>query len=160
MKSDPVQRTARGAVTGKGAHAQTREVFDGLDWKLAGARPPGAPHSACQLLEHMTFWQEWAARWLDGEDPATPRHAAGSWPGGHGPATAAEWRQAVKRFQRALDALERRCRAGDLLAKPGSKTALEMLQTIGSHNSYHAGQVAMLRQALGAWPPPSGGLTW
>jgi hypothetical protein len=35
-----------------------------------------------------------------------------------------------------------------------------MLQTIGSHNSYHAGQVVIVRQALDAWPPPSGGLTW
>jgi len=35
-----------------------------------------------------------------------------------------------------------------------------MLQTIGSHNSYHAGEVAFLRQILGKWPPPSGGLTW
>jgi uncharacterized damage-inducible protein DinB len=28
------------------------------------------------------------------------------------------------------------------------------------HNSYHLGQVAVLRQALGAWPPPSGRDTW
>jgi hypothetical protein len=25
---------------------------------------------------------------------------------------------------------------------------------------HHAGQVAFLRQLLGEWPPPSGGLTW
>jgi len=160
MKSDAVRRTIRGALTGKGAHAATRKVFDGLDWKLAGARPPGVPHSAYQLLEHMTFWQEWAVRWFEGEDPATPPHAAGSWPGDQGPASAAEWRGAVERFRRALDALEQRSRTDDLLAKPGSKTALEMLQLIGSHNSYHAGQVATVRQGLDAWPPPSGGLTW
>jgi len=35
-----------------------------------------------------------------------------------------------------------------------------MLHAIGAHNSYHAGQVAFLRQLLGKWPPPSGGLTW
>jgi uncharacterized damage-inducible protein DinB len=39
-------------------------------------------------------------------------------------------------------------------------TCLEMLHLIGSHTSYHVGQVALLRQMLGAWPPPSGGVTW
>src|SRR5262249_12094487 len=48
----------------------------------------------------------------------------------------------------------------DLLAKRGRKTPLEVLQTIASHNSYHLGQVVVLRQRLCAWPPPSGGLTW
>jgi hypothetical protein len=160
MTGDAVHQAIRGSLTGKGAHAETRTVFDGLEWKRAGTRPPGLAHSAYELLEHMTFWQEWAVRWLDGGDPAVPKHAAGSWPGGQGPASAAEWRGAVERFRRALAALERRARGGDLLARPGSKTALEMLQTIGSHNSYHAGQVVIVRQALDAWPPPSGGLTW
>jgi hypothetical protein len=27
-----------------------------------------------------------------------------------------------------------------------------MLQTAASHNSYHAGQIVILRQMLGAWP--------
>ena len=160
MKSDALHRTIRAVLTGKGAHAATREIFDGLDWKLAGARPPGSPHSAYQLLEHMAYWQEWVVQWLDGDDPATPKHAAGGWPGGQRPATAADWRRAVTRFRRTLAALERHSRGDDLLAKPGDKTVLEMLQAIGSHNSYHAGQVALLRQVLDAWPPPSGGLTW
>jgi uncharacterized damage-inducible protein DinB len=37
---------------------------------------------------------------------------------------------------------------------------LRMFHTIASHTSYHIGQVVMLRQLLGKWPPPSGGLTW
>lgn len=36
----------------------------------------------------------------------------------------------------------------DLLVKRGTKTQLEMLQTIASHNSYHIGQVVVLRQRL------------
>jgi hypothetical protein len=29
-----------------------------------------------------------------------------------------------------------------------------------AHTSYHIGQVVILRQLLGKWPPPSGGLPW
>jgi uncharacterized damage-inducible protein DinB len=29
-----------------------------------------------------------------------------------------------------------------------------------AHNSYHVGQIALMRRALGAWPPRGGGDTW
>ena len=29
-----------------------------------------------------------------------------------------------------------------------------------AHNSYHVGQIAMVRRALGAWPPRGGGDSW
>ena len=29
-----------------------------------------------------------------------------------------------------------------------------------AHNSYHVGQIAMIRRALGAWPPRGGGDSW
>ncbi len=35
-----------------------------------------------------------------------------------------------------------------------------VLWQMAAHNSYHVGQIAMVRQALGAWPPRGGGDTW
>jgi len=66
----------------------------------------------------------------------------------------------VRRFDQGLRTMTSAAAEADLLAKRGTKTPLEMLQTITSHNSYHLGQVVVLRQRLCAWPPPSGGLTW
>jgi len=148
------------ALLGTGAHVETKTVFAALDWKIAGMRPDGAPHTVYQVLNHMLYWQEWVVKWLDGEKPPLPKHAAGSWPGDIAPASREEWGRAVKRFGRGVDQLTRRSRQADLFAKGRSKSPLEMLLTIASHNSYHAGQVVFLRQELGAWPPPSGGLTW
>ena len=148
------------ALLGTGAHVETKTVFAALDWKLAGMRPDGAPHTVYQVLNHMLYWQEWVVKWLDGEKPPLPKHAAGSWPGDIAPASREEWGRAVTRFGRGVDQLTRRSRQADLFAKGRSKSPLEMLLTIASHNSYHAGQVVFLRQELGAWPPPSGGLTW
>jgi len=155
-----LSRTTSGALSGKNSHVESTKVLAGLDWKLAGARPEGAPHSAFQLVNHMTYWQEWVVKWLDGKRPRPPRHAAGGWPGGVSPANRTEWSRAVRQFRSALADLNRRSRREDLLARRGTMTALEMLRIIGSHTSYHVGQVALLRQQLGAWPPPSGGVTW
>jgi uncharacterized damage-inducible protein DinB len=148
------------ALSGEGAHAATQNVFDGLDWKVTAIRPPGIAHSVFQLLAHTTYWQNWVLQWLDGKDPAVPRHAAGSWPSNLGPASQEEWKRAVRNFRGSLAKLAGRSREVDLLGKIGKTSRLRMLHTIASHTSYHIGQVVMLRQLLGKWPPPSGGLTW
>jgi uncharacterized damage-inducible protein DinB len=157
---DVLRRTTGTALSGKNAHVESAKVLAGLDWKLAGARARGAPHSVFQLVNHMTYWQEWVVKWLDGKRPRPPRHAAGSWPGAVTPANRTEWSRAVKQFRTTLADLNRRARQHDLLTRRGTMSALEILRVIGSHTSYHVGQVAMLRQLLGAWPPPAGGVTW
>ena len=155
-----LDKTLGNALSGTGAHVETQTIFAALDWRLAGIRPDNAPHSLYQLLNHMIYWQEWVVKWLDGSSPQIPKHASGSWPGPPGPASRKEWDQAVRRFRNGLKVLTRRSREADLFSKGGTKTRLEMLHTIASHNSYHVGQIVFLRQMLGAWPPPSGGLTW
>jgi hypothetical protein len=155
-----LEKTVSHALSGEGAHATAKNIFARLDWKAASHCPKGAPHSAFELLNHIVFWQDWVVKWLDGNRPPIPKHASGSWPGSPSPASAEDWKRAVKRFQRGLTALERGGRKADLLVKQGNKTRLEMLHAIATHNSYHLGQVVLLSQMLGAWPRPGGGLTW
>lgn len=162
MTGDPkiLDKALEHALSGTGAHVETEIVFAGLDWKLAGTRLAGAPYTPYQLLNHMLYWQDWVLRWFKGENPPIPKRASGGWPGDASPASRKEWNQAVRRFRNGLDELTRRSREQDLFSKGDPKSRLEMLHTIASHNSYHAGQAALLRRMLGAWPPPSGGLTW
>jgi uncharacterized damage-inducible protein DinB len=103
----------------------------------------------------MLYWQEWVVKWLDGERPAIPKHASVGWPGDAAPASREKWEQAVRRFRNGLQALTRRARQADLLSEHGRKSPLEMLLMIALHNSYHAGQVVLLRQVLSGWPPAS-----
>jgi uncharacterized damage-inducible protein DinB len=148
------------ALTGGTAHVATRTVFDGLDWNTAGARLDGSPHTLFQLLNHMIFWQDGVLEWLGGGSPAMPEHASDSWPGPEAPKSRAEWVRAVHRFRTGLTRLEQAARHAVAARKGPSKSPLEMLVGVAAHNSYHAGQAVVLRQILGKWPPPSGGLTW
>jgi len=155
-----LQLTVSRALSGRDSHVQAADALAALDWRLSGARPDGVPHSIFQLANHMIYWQKWAVRWLDGKRPRPPKHAAGSWPGTVVPANRREWERTVRRFSVAIAALERCSRSVDPMSRRGKMSRLEMLHLIGSHTSYHVGQVVLLRQMLGAWPPPSGGLTW
>jgi uncharacterized damage-inducible protein DinB len=155
-----LEKTMSNALSGKGAHVATPNIFAGVDWKTAGKSPAGVPHSIFQLLWHLSYWQDWAVEWLGGGNPAIPKHAAASWPAKPAPANAREWQRAVRGFRRELDRLARESRRANLLSTRGRHSRLGMLHAIASHNSYHAGQVVVLRQMLGKWPPPSGGVTW
>ena len=155
-----LRQIMRRSLSGKDSHVGTAAILAGLDWKLVGVRPSGAPHSVFQIVNHIIYWEEWVNNWLDGGSPKVPRHADGGWPGKIGPANRKEWQQTVRRFGSVLNELERRSRKGDLLVKRGKWTRVEIVHATGSHTSYHIGQVAFLRQLLGSWPPPTGGLTW
>jgi len=118
MKSNRkvVERTVANALSGKASHVATKSLFAGLDWQVAGSRPEGVPHSVFQLLNHMSYWQDWVVKRLEGEDPPVPEHAEGGWPGGPSPESPQEWQRAVRGFRSGLLKLDRRSREADLLA--------------------------------------------
>jgi uncharacterized damage-inducible protein DinB len=156
---------------GKGAHANSIACVEGLPLDLASRQVPGFPHSIWQILFHLNYWIDYDLRRIRGERPAYPDHAAESWPQNPTPADEEEWRQEVSRFTALLGDVAVLANAGPERLKQeveamhpahgvqSSSTLAVLWQTV-VHNSYHLGQIAMLRRALGAWPPPGGGDTW
>ena len=146
-----LRQIVRQALSGRGAHALVEEIGDGLDWRAAGRRVDGSPHTVFEIVRHMVYWQRFCLDWIDREKPPTPEHASESWPGPAAPADQAAWADAQ---------LDSRAQEADLEAVRHGKSLLEVLQLIASHNSYHCGQIALLRRQIGEWPPPGGGATW
>ena len=141
-------RSISRALSGQGAHLDPTRVFENLDWKLAGSRPEGVSHSISQVLHHMVFWQDWILQWLDGRRTST----TGSWRSSP-PMSRREWERSIAQFNAGLAELSRRAREESPFHKSGRTSRLEMLNTAAAHNSYHAGQVVILRQLLKSWPP-------
>lgn len=121
------------------------------------------PYTIFQIVNHMIYWQDYILEILAGGQPTVPAHAIDSWPGSEVPQTEAEWNQTVERFLQGVDQAIQLVETSDLEEKlPNwhNKPRLEALRVIPSHNSYHLGQVVLLRRMLGSWPPPGGGDTW
>lgn len=100
-------RTLGHALRGEGAHVEVSAALDGMDWRVAGARPEGAPHSVFRLLNHMIYWQDLFLQRLTGARVASPARAVEGWPGDDAPRNAAEWTGAVERFNQASDRAQR-----------------------------------------------------
>lgn len=156
---------------GKGAHSNSVACVEDLPLELAGRRVEGFPHSIWQMIGHMNYWMDYELRRIAGEGPKYPEHAAESWPAVPAPGDEREWKSAAAKFEELLGRLTNLAEATvqELArevaathpdhAKHASTLRDVLWQTL-VHNSYHVGQIVMLRRMLGAWPPRRGGDTW
>src|SRR5208282_4610464 len=168
------QRALTELLRGKGAHADPMACVEDISAELAARQVAGFPHSVGQLVFHMNYWMDYELRRIRGERPQYPEHSVESFPlgaPGDPKQAAAEWDRLRGRFAGLLNeftALAKSSRteldrAIETVHEGDAKVAgtLEaVLWQMVAHNSYHTGQIAMIRRMLGAWPPRGGGDTW
>ena len=158
-------------LRGKGAHADPLACVEDLSAELAARSVAGFPHSIGQLVFHMNYWMEYEVRRIRGERPTYPEHSSESFPPAPSPADAEEWDRLRKRFAGLLADLVALAKSSpqemqrqiEAVHDGDTKLAGTLEAVLGqmvAHNSYHTGQIAMIRRALGAWPPRGGGDTW
>ena len=156
---------------GKGAHADPIVCIEDLSAELAGRRVNNLPHSIWQITWHINFWTDYELRRIRGEKPRYPQHAAESWPPPEPPPTDAEWEKEITRFSELIGVLasiagadsyelNREVPAMHPNQETRTSTVLAILWQMAAHNSYHVGQIALIRRALGVWPPRGGGDSW
>ena len=164
------QKVLRELVHGKGAHADALACVEGIPPDIAGRRVAGFPPSIFGLVWHAAYWMEYEVARMNGVAPPYPEHAEASWPKDPAPRDAREWEETEQRFRAGIAALdtlaalpEAEARRHVALTSKTTNQGDTVRDIVGQtlvHNSYHLGQVVLLRQALGAWPPPSGRDTW
>ena len=163
--------TLRELLRGKRAHADPLACVEDVPLALAGQTVDGYPHSIFQIVGHLNYWMDYEIRRMAGEPTLYPQHAIESWPPSATPENEERWREAIARFGGLLGKLEELASAGEevldrvvrgnhpVQESESSSVEAVLWQTL-VHNSYHIGQVALLRRCLGAWPPRLGGDSW
>ncbi len=163
--------TLRELVYGKGAHLDPVACVEDVSADFATRTVAAYPHSIWQLVEHMNYWMDYELKKIAGEHPVYPDHAIESWPAHPKPATEEGWNTVKDRFGRFLSqlsaladgdpaALDRVISNAGSPQAPRASTVRTILMQLTAHNSYHAGQIALLRRQSGAWPPRRGSDTW
>jgi len=157
-------------LIGESYAAAPAKILEGLGEDLAHRVPHGAPHSIYEEVWHMVFWQQVTLDWIAGVEtpfPASPRD-------GFPTVLDVEretWNELRTRFLRGAEQGAAAARDTSRLetpvrcpSRPGQPVRVmsvrDQLESLGAHNAYHLGRVVLLRQSIGAWPPPSGGYSW
>jgi uncharacterized damage-inducible protein DinB len=156
-------------LRGKGSHADPLACVEDVSLEVAARRVAGFPHSIFDLVFHMNYWMSYDLRRIRGERPPYPEHNSESFPSGL--TSAAEWdrlrsdlsgrlAEFAKLAASPRAELDRQIQSAHAGDKTVAGTLEAVLWQMVAHNSYHAGQIALIRRALGVWPPRAGGDTW
>jgi uncharacterized damage-inducible protein DinB len=155
-ESDALRQHLLDLLRGRNAHADFDTVMTDFPSRLRGVKPPGAPHTGWQLLEHMRI-----AQWDILEFSRDAKHKSPPWPDGYWPKTqappsAASWNNSLRSFRADLKAMAKLVadKKTDLCARiphGSGQTILREALLVADHNSYHLGQIVVLRRLLGAW---------
>jgi uncharacterized damage-inducible protein DinB len=148
------------------AYIPPARALEHLTAEDAERRVSGASHSIAEIVAHADFWQRWFCQRCNGTPEPMVTSAAMGWP----EVVPGSWPDLRSQF---LDGLERVV----ALAEPRERldepitpaidfpplahfTIRDAIVHIASHNAHHLGQIILLEQMQGLWPPPSGSLTW
>jgi uncharacterized damage-inducible protein DinB len=156
---------------GQGSHTDPIACIEDLSADQAAKSIAGFPHSIAQLVFHMNYWMDYELRRIRGQRPPYPQHSAESFPASPFAVDEEQWNRLKKNFATLLsdftelakstpEELNRQIES----AHPGDTNLAGTLETViwqmVAHNSYHTGQVVVIRRAQGIWPPPTGSDAW
>lgn len=137
----------------KGAHVTFEAALSGFPAAMRGTKPPGAPHSAWQLLEHMRIAQEDILDFSRNPDYREKKFPDDYWPATEAPPSDDAWERSIQEFQKDLKEMQELVAdtKHDLLARiPHGKgqTLLREALLVADHNAYHLGQLVFLRKMM------------
>jgi hypothetical protein len=156
MKEKALREQLANTLVWGEAHVSWKGALKDFPPEHYGTRPAGAPYSAWELLEHIRL-----AQWDILEFSRNPKHVSPSWPEGYWPKEPAPpnpeaWAKTVKQIdadQKAIDKLVQDPNV-DLWARfphGSGQTMLREILLLADHNSYHLGQLVLIRKLLGDW---------
>lgn len=133
------------------------DVVAGFPMKHINTRPPNVPYTPWHLVEHMRIAQRDILDYIVDRDYRLPKWPDDYWPSADAIADAKAWRKTVAAFRRDRAALEKiaaspRIALDAPLPFARQHTYIRELLIVSEHNTYHIGELAILRQVMGAWP--------
>jgi uncharacterized damage-inducible protein DinB len=164
------QRALTELLRGKGAHADPIACVEDIPAELAAREVAGFPHSIAQLVFHMNYWMDYELRRIRGQMPVYPKHNSESFPAAPS-VDSAEWDRLRTRMAELLGEFAELAKSSQQEVQREVESVHQADQKVAgsvegvlwqmvAHNSYHVGQITLIRRALGAWPPRGGGDTW
>jgi len=146
-------------LTGGGEFLPPERLMGDLTEAQALAVLPGSLYSIAQIVAHMHYWQEGNIARTRGEKPPRPEHLDDTFP----VPQVGEWEALRIAFLGGLDVCAQVAaeKAGETSPdRDDTSVGYDLAECPALHSAYHYGQIAMLRQIQGLWPPEGGDDSW
>ena len=156
MQNEASLRQQLGRVLHWGdAHVRLEDAVKDFPPELRGVRPPGSPHSAWELLEHLRLALWDILEFSRDASHVSPDFPDGYWPRSQEPPDSASWDASVAAIRAHLRDFEELVNdpATELfapIAHGEGQTILREVLLAADHNAYHLGQLMLVRRILEA----------
>jgi uncharacterized damage-inducible protein DinB len=127
------------------------ELLSGVSAEQAAARPIAGVHSVWEIVLHVGAWETAARNWLAGEIAELPvLDGERDWPPVYD-TSATQWEQTVNNLTAGHDELVRQVlrlreeQLADVICGRDYSNYF-LLHGLAQHNTYHAGQIALLKK--------------
>lgn len=141
-------------LNGGGAHLDFEHAFVDMPAELRDAKPEGLTYTPWRLLEHLRICLRDILEFSTNPNYQELKWPDEYWPKGDGPLGEESWDASVAGFSADLKAMV------DLVQNPATdlfapipwgdgQTVLREALLVADHNSYHLGQMVVLRSLLG-----------
>ena len=143
-------------LRGGDAHADFDTAVKDMPYDLQGVRPQGSAHSPWEILEHMRIAQWDILEFSRNSQHVSPEFPAGYWPSSQAPPDDQAWNKSVHAFRADFKAMTELVanESTDLFVRiphGDGQTVLREALVLADHNSYHLGELVLVRRLLGAW---------
>ncbi|HMC82539.1 MAG TPA: DinB family protein [Candidatus Polarisedimenticolia bacterium] len=153
----PLRAQLRKLLDWEDAHVDFDGAVDGIPPDLRGSTPAAIPFSPWQLLEHLRITQHDILDFCRDPEYRARAWPKDYWPSSPSPPTPGAWDESVARYHEDREGLKRL--AADtsinlfaLIPHGSGQTYLREILLVADHNSYHVGQLVLVRRGLGIWP--------
>ena len=138
------------------AHASADDTLKDVDFHLLGKKPHNLPYSIWQLAEHIRLTQWDLLEFSRDKHHQSPEWPEGYWPVETEPISGNQWDECLIQLKADrktfIDLLKI---SGEDLYKPfkhgTGQSLLKEALVLADHNSYHTGEILVLRRLLDDW---------
>ncbi|HYK44244.1 MAG TPA: DinB family protein [Parafilimonas sp.] len=138
------------------AHVTLNDAVKDIPFELLGKKPGGLTYSIWQIAEHIRIAQWDILDFSRNKNYKEMKWPEDYWPQEDAPESEAAWNDCIKQINEDqgsfIDLLH--AHAGDLfkpISHGSGQTLLREALLIADHNSYHVGQIVVIRRLLGNW---------
>ena len=152
---ETIKKELLNLLSGKNAHATFEKAVADFPMENINSKVEGVDHSSWQLLEHMRLAQLDILDFMLNPDYKERQFPADYWPK-EKTATPEMWNETIKSFKNDLNEYVKIVNnpSTDFFSPiPHAKdyTIYREILLVADHNSYHTGQVVIMRKILGIW---------
>lgn len=139
------------------AHVSLDDALKDIPFDLLGKKPQSLPYSLWQIAEHIRIAQSDILEFSRDASYQSPAWPEGYWTKDPKPASEEEWKKCLDRIKNDrkefIKLLQNSAAELFTVFEHGDgQTLLREALVLADHNSYHTGEIIVLRRLLDNWP--------